>query len=89
MRVIEGPPIEESLALTMVLVLLLRYKDVEEQYPQHRLLNAIATAAQEVNLEFGTVEAWVNSIKKSWVEVNESSLSIAQVRYCIGKVLYS
>ena len=81
MRVLEGPPIEESLLLTMAMVLLLRFKDVEDLFPQHRLLHAITTAAQEVNTDVGTVEVWAACIRKSWIDVNESSLSIAQVLY--------
>lgn len=78
---LEGPPLEDSLALTMVMVLLLRYKDVEEQFPQHRLLQAITTASQEVNIDGTTLHRWVASVRKTWIDVNDSSLSIAQVIY--------
>lgn len=79
LRLLEGPPIEESLVHTMTMILLLRHKDVQLLYPNHRLVVAITTTATELSISDEKLDRWIVSIDKSWHEVNESSLSMAQV----------
>ena len=43
-RLMEGPHIERSMRETLVLVLWLRFDDVEEAYPSHDLTNRINVA---------------------------------------------
>lgn len=87
MRLLEGPPLDESLIFTMTMVVLLRQSEVEEMYPDHRLILAVRSVSREMNISTELLQTWTIAIAKSWKDVNEHSLSIAQVSSIIISVL--
>ena len=78
-RLMEGPHIERSMRETLVLVLWLRFDDVEEAYPSHDLTNRIKSSATEMEVTESKLRTWILSYKDFFKEANSLSLTLNQV----------
>lgn len=76
---LEGPPIEAKLRVSLALVLLLRYDDVKKRYPHHRLIVEMKAAMLKCNVEENMFNGWITRTQLYNTEANKSGLSLAQV----------
>ncbi len=78
-RLLEGPPIQSTLRMSLALVLLLHYNAVQAAYPDHRLIVAMKTAMHHCSIAEGMFNRWIISARLYHNEVNKGGLSLSQV----------
>jgi hypothetical protein len=80
-RLLAGPPIEERLRAHLALVLLLRHDNVQRDYPGHRLVICVETAAAQCGVEHALLRRWISATADYFRQANNRALSLAQVRH--------
>lgn len=79
--VLEGPALEPTLRLSLVLVLLLRHEAVCSAYPTHRLVLEMKQAQRKCNIADSMFESWISNTRKYNAEVNNQGLTLHQVTF--------
>ena len=76
---LEGPPVEPALRMSLALVLLLHYDSVSDEYPNHRLVLEIQHTASRCSISNAMFSGWVTNTKHFNKESNTCGLTMHQV----------
>lgn len=90
-RLMESSLVRVELQRVLTLVLLLRYDDVEREYPRHALLLRLDACAVECGVNPAMLRGWIIRATAFFAEENSAAMAMSQVRVdfpaeCIGQV---